>query len=462
VSTERGSDGPGGRPAPLLAGRYQIRRRVDSSAVGNSYMAYDAVLRRQVSIRALDLLDVDSHDSWALLRRFHQEGRAAAGLQHRLVLTVFDVFEVDRTSYIVTELLPARSLAEILRRTGRFAERRALSIIRDVCEALEYTHSAGVFHQDIAARNVLMRDDETIKVVGFGFARVISDLTTVVLSAGSENAGVTAEQVDSVFYTAPEQLRGVAFGAASDVYSAGVLLYQLLVGAVPFLDTSPTAVLWKHVLEPPPSPSSARPGLSARTDEIVHRALAKQSDERHQTARELRADIAEALAALEGQALRKLPAAGGRAAQRQPPAAQPGEYDYDLAFSFSSESRDYVERIKRECEGLGLRVFYDRDLSARWWGANFLRELRRVYSQLARYFVPFISAGYFRQPVPADEFEVAMWTDVMRGGGYILPVVIGDVDIPPDRLPPHRHYLTAADYTPAQLARQMLDKVRGG
>lgn len=461
MSTEHGSDGPGGRPAPLLAGRYQIRRHVDSSAVGNSYVAYDTVLRRQVSVRALDLLDVDRPDSWALLRRFHQEGRAAAGLQHRLVLTVYDVFDVDRRSYIVTELLPATSLAEILRRTGPFAERRALSIIRDVCEALEYTHSAGVFHQDIAARNVLMRDDETIKVVGFGFARVISDLTTAVLSAGPESAGVAAEQVDSVFYTAPEQLLRVAFGASSDVYSAGVLLYQLLVGSVPFFDTSPTAVLWKHVLEPPPSPRSARPGLSARTDEIVRRSLAKRPDERHQTARELRIDLADALAALEGQALRKMPAAGGRAAQR-PPTARPGEYDYDLAFSFSSESRDYVERIKRECQGLGLRVFYDRDFSARWWGANFLRELRRVYSQLARYFVPFISAGYFRQPVPADEFEVAMWTDVMRGGGYILPVVIGDVDIPPDRLPPHRHYLTAADYTPAQLAQQMLDKVRGG
>lgn len=135
--------------------------------------------------------------------------------------------------------------------------------------------------------------------------------------------------------------------------------------------------------------------------------------------------------------------------------------DYDLAFSFAGEHRQYVEQTKLACERLGLTVFYDRDLSNDWWGKNFIREQRKIYGQRALYFVPFISDEYFRKPIPVDEFETAIWTYVQRQGEYILPVVIGSPQIPEDRLPPQIHYLKADHYTPEGLAHEMYQKVRG-
>jgi hypothetical protein len=136
-------------------------------------------------------------------------------------------------------------------------------------------------------------------------------------------------------------------------------------------------------------------------------------------------------------------------------------HEYDLAFSFAGEHRDYVEQTKVACEKLGLRVFYDRDLSNDWWGKSFIREQRKVYGERALYFVPFISDEYFRKPIPTDEFETAIWTYVQRKGEYILPVVIGHPQIPADRLPPYVHYLQAEHYTPEALAQELYIKVQG-
>jgi len=132
---------------------------------------------------------------------------------------------------------------------------------------------------------------------------------------------------------------------------------------------------------------------------------------------------------------------------------------YDLAVSFASEHRDYVERTVKACVDLGLRVFYDRDKSNEWWGKSFIREQRLVYSSQTRYFVPFLSTEYLAKPIPMDEFSSAMMTAVKRGDGYVLPVLIGDVQIPPDLLHPHIHYLRAKDHTPEQLALQLQAKV---
>jgi hypothetical protein len=144
-----------------------------------------------------------------------------------------------------------------------------------------------------------------------------------------------------------------------------------------------------------------------------------------------------------------------------PEAASPGlGEDYDLAFSFAGSDRTYVEATKLACERLGLRVMYDRDLSNEWWGENYVAERRTGHGGRARYFVPFVSHEYFRRPVPADEFAAALWTDVRRGGGRLLPVIIGDVVVPPQRLHPHVGYLRSDQYSPDRLAVEMLRKVR--
>jgi hypothetical protein len=135
---------------------------------------------------------------------------------------------------------------------------------------------------------------------------------------------------------------------------------------------------------------------------------------------------------------------------------------YDIAVSFAGEHRQCVEQVVYACTKLGLDVFYDRDMSNEWWGKSFIREQRRVYSSQTRYFVPFISTEYLTKPIPMDEFSAAMMTAVKRGDDYILPVLVGDVQVPPDLLHPHTHYLRAANHTPEQLAAQLYAKVSAG
>lgn len=138
--------------------------------------------------------------------------------------------------------------------------------------------------------------------------------------------------------------------------------------------------------------------------------------------------------------------------------------DYDLAFSFASTHRDYVAATKAACAELGLRVMYDQDLSTEWWGANYLTEQREIYGKRALFFVPFISDDYFSRPIPYDEFMAAMWADVQRGGGYILPVLMGDVRVPAHLLHKQIGYLNADDYTEEELAaelRQKVDRAKG-
>jgi hypothetical protein len=135
------------------------------------------------------------------------------------------------------------------------------------------------------------------------------------------------------------------------------------------------------------------------------------------------------------------------------------EKEYDLAFSFAGEQREYVEQTVAACKALGLKVFYDKDKNNDWWGHNFVRDQRSVYSSRTRYFVPFISTEYLSKPIPMDEFSSAMMTSVKQGDGYILPVLMDDTKVPADLLHPHIGYLHARDYTPAELAEQFQQRV---
>jgi hypothetical protein len=133
--------------------------------------------------------------------------------------------------------------------------------------------------------------------------------------------------------------------------------------------------------------------------------------------------------------------------------------EYDFAFSFAGEQRPYVEDTVRACKARGLRVFYDRDKNNEWWGGNFIRQQRATYSSRTRYFVPFVSREYLSKPVPMDEFSAAMMTAVKLGDGYILPVLMDDVEVPADLLHPHVHYLHASRYTPDELAQELQTKL---
>lgn len=144
------------------------------------------------------------------------------------------------------------------------------------------------------------------------------------------------------------------------------------------------------------------------------------------------------------------------------PAVETGgmeDKQYDIAVSFAGEQRDYVERVVAACKQRGLVVFYDRDKNNDWWGGNFIRQQRTVYSSRTRFFVPFISNEYLSRPIPMDEFSSAMMTAVKQGDGYILPVLMGNTTVPVDLLHPHVHYLRAEDYSPEALADALVRKI---
>ncbi|HEX7307237.1 toll/interleukin-1 receptor domain-containing protein [Lentzea sp.] len=135
------------------------------------------------------------------------------------------------------------------------------------------------------------------------------------------------------------------------------------------------------------------------------------------------------------------------------------EHEYDIAVSFAGEQRDYVERTVEAAKAAGLRVFYDRDMTVEWWGKNVLVEQRKVYGSRTRFFVPFISTEYLEKPYPRDELDAAMLTAVKQGNGYILPVLMGDVVVPPELLHPHVVYLRSDGYTPERLADALCERV---
>ena len=136
------------------------------------------------------------------------------------------------------------------------------------------------------------------------------------------------------------------------------------------------------------------------------------------------------------------------------------EQIYDIAVSFAGEQREYVRTTVTACKARGLRVFFDEDKTNEWWGKNFIQEQRRAYSSQTRFFVPFFSSDYLAKPIPMDEFSSAMMTAVKLGGGYILPVIIGNADVPPELLHPHIGYLRSEHFTAEQLADELVKKVR--
>jgi hypothetical protein len=146
------------------------------------------------------------------------------------------------------------------------------------------------------------------------------------------------------------------------------------------------------------------------------------------------------------------------AAPARPSPTDDGD-DYDLAFSFAAPDREYVAATKAACDELGLRVMFDEDMSNEWWGANYIAEQRKIYGKRTLFVVPFYSDAYLDRPIPRDELMAATWADVERGGGYLLPVLMGDISVPTHLLHKQIGYLNADNYSPEELAAEMRVKV---
>ncbi len=253
------------------------------------YRARDVRLDRDVAIK---LLRSDLARDPTFQARFRREAQSAAGLTHPMVVAVYDTGSDDRHEpplpYIVMEYVDGRTLREVLQHDGRLTQRRAIEIIVDVCAALDYSHRAGIVHRDIKPGNVMITRDGSVKVMDFGIARAIAQSTSTITQ--------TAAVMGTAQYLSPEQARGETVDSRSDLYSTGVMLYELLTGRPPFEGDSPVAVASQHVHEAAVPPSDRDPDLSADTDAVVMKSLAKNPANRYQTAAEMSDDLSRILA----------------------------------------------------------------------------------------------------------------------------------------------------------------------
>jgi serine/threonine-protein kinase len=269
----------------LIAGRYELEELVGTGGMSSVYRAYDRRLERNVALKVLhERLGADDEH----VSRFRHEARAVAQLSHPNVVTVIDRGDDDGRRFIVFEYVDGENLRQLLDRTGPLPVRRALEIALAVADGLAYAHEHGVVHRDVKPQNVLLSRDGEIKVTDFGIARSLDAESGLTL---------TGTVLGTSSYLSPEQASGLRVTPGADVYSLGVVLYELLAGEVPFPGGNQVVVALKHVNEPPPSLLERRPDVPARLADAVGLALQKDPERRFASmatfAAELRACLAE-------------------------------------------------------------------------------------------------------------------------------------------------------------------------
>ena len=273
-----------------VGGRYELAEPLGKGGMAEVRRAVDQRLGRSVAVKQLRAdLAVDP----TFQARFRREAQSAAGLNHPTIVAVYDTGEeIDPLSgvsipYIVMELVEGQTLRDVLREGRKILPERALELTQGVLEALSYSHKAGIVHRDIKPANVMLTTNGGVKVMDFGIARAVADTSATMTQ--------TAAVIGTAQYLSPEQARGETVDARSDLYSTGCLLYELLAGRPPFVGDSPVSVAYQHVREAPVPPSQLDPELTPEIDAVVLKALAKDPDDRYQSAGEMRADIARLL-----------------------------------------------------------------------------------------------------------------------------------------------------------------------
>ena len=264
---------------PERIGRYQILERVGKGGMGVLYRGVDSVLDREVAIKVM-LVDF-SDDTEQMRPRFYREAQAAAKLQHSNIVTIFEFAEDHNTPYIVMEFLRGTPLDARMASPLPLTVDDKLNVVAQLCSALNYAHEQGVVHRDIKPANLFLLPDGTVKLLDFGVAK----LTTSTLTRQGDILG-------SVSYMSPEQVSGSeSLDGRSDIFSAGVMLYELLAGRKPFQGDTPTATIVKILREDPPPLESLAAGLPPRLIAAVRRALAKEPTDRFQTAGEFAREL---------------------------------------------------------------------------------------------------------------------------------------------------------------------------
>jgi serine/threonine-protein kinase len=269
--------GPGAR-----LGHYAVGRKLGEGGMGVVFVAEDTRLRRTVALKILHEVSSDSERRY----RFLREGRLAAGLTHPCIATVYEVGEVDDRVFIAMELVEGRSVGRLLEESpdGRLRPFVALRIAREVARGLVKAHEAGIVHRDLKPDNVMYGEDQVVKILDFGVAKRTEDPQSEVVTAHATKHG---SLIGTPAYMSPEQAAGRAVDARSDIFSLGVMLYEMLTGVRPFQGETWQEVIISVARDPLVEPSKHRPELSPTLDELLLRCLAKRPDDRFPSARAL-------------------------------------------------------------------------------------------------------------------------------------------------------------------------------
>ncbi len=272
------------QPADITKlGRYEVSGILGKGAMGQVYMGKDPAINRPIALKTIRLDFVtDKNEMAELKERLHREAQAAGRLSHPNIVTIYDVGSEGDLQYIAMEYLEGQTLDEMIKRKVKFNYRIIAQIIVQICAAMDYAHKQGIVHRDIKPANIMIRSDYRVKVMDFGIARVeSSSMTKTGIAMGTPN------------YISPEQLKGQHVDNKADIFSLGVVMYEMLLGKRPFKGDNITSLIYSIIHNEPEKPSSINPQIPLLFDHVVGRALKKDPKERYQSALEITADLSD-------------------------------------------------------------------------------------------------------------------------------------------------------------------------
>ena len=267
----------------ILGGRYELLEKTGGGGMAVVYKAKCHLLKRYVAVK---ILRPDLVDNEEFVTRFKRESQAAASLSHPNIVNMYDVGQENGTHYIVMEYVDGMTLKEYIRKEGRLTSKEAVRIASQICSALHHAHENNIVHRDIKPQNILINKEGTAKVADFGIARAVTSST--VTMAG-------ANVIGSVHYFSPEQAKGGYVDKKSDIYSLGIVLYEMVTGVVPFEGDSAISVALKHIQEQVTPPGEINPDVPKSIQYIIQRAIEKNLENRYHDAAEMLHDLSQAL-----------------------------------------------------------------------------------------------------------------------------------------------------------------------